>query len=249
MFHRRFGKGPAVIFQHGFLGGSGIWAPQIAHFSRNYDVIAPDLPGFAASGQLLPPESLEGFGSLLIKFLDEQSIDRFSLVGHSIGGMIALQVALDYPDRIDRLVLYGTAPSGASRERFESIEQSIARILSQGIDLQADIVVGTWFVAGAAAPYFEMARAAGSGLLATTAAKIMKSTSEWDVSDRLGEIKAPTLVICGDRDRSCPPNESLRLWRSIKNVDLAIVPNCSHCVHLERTDLFNGIVSDFLGSR
>ena len=93
-----------------------------------------------------------------------------------------------------------------------------------------------------------MAREAGRGLTAETAAAVMAGAEGWDVSARLSEIKSPTLVICGDRDRSCPPEESLRLYRGIAGATLAIVPRAAHGVHLEYPDLFNAILGNFLGA-
>ena len=98
MLHcRRFGEGRALVLLHGFLGGSGYWAPQISHFARMFEVIAPDLPGFAGSHAQPTPDTISGFAPVLLDFLDRISIGRFALVGHSLGGMVAQQIALDFP--------------------------------------------------------------------------------------------------------------------------------------------------------
>jgi 2-hydroxy-6-oxonona-2,4-dienedioate hydrolase len=125
---RRVGSGSSLILQHGFLGGSGYWEPQFAAFGRHFDVIAPDLPGFAGSGDIEAPDTLAGFAAALTGLLDKLRIERTMLLGHSMGSMIALQIALDHPERIDRLVLYGSASTGDLPGRFEPFEESIARI-------------------------------------------------------------------------------------------------------------------------
>lgn len=244
--YRRTGKGPVLVIQHGFLGGLDYWAPQVRYFARDFDVITPDLPGFAGSGGMSPPTTVAGFAPILIDFLDRLSIKRFTIMGHSLGGMVVQQMALDFPDRVERLILYGTAAIGGAPGRFESIDDSIKRVLATGISTHADKLVPTWFANGANDPYYAMCRKAGEGLTAESAVKIMKAASTWDITARLGEIKAPTLVICGDRDRACRPDHSIKAWQTIPNASLSIIPGCAHCAHLERPDIFNAIVGDFL---
>ena len=244
--YRRAGKGPVLVLQHGFLGGSSYWAPQISHFARRFDVIAPDMPGFAGSAAIRPPATVAGFAPTLIEFLDQLSVKRFTIMGHSLGGMVVQQLALDYPDRVERLILYGTAAIGGSPGRFETIDDSIKRVLASGIAVHADKLVPTWFANGADDPYYAMCRKAGEGLTAENAVKIMKAASTWDVTGRLGELRMPTLVICGDRDRACRPDHSIKAWQAIPNASLGIIPGCAHCAHLERPDIFNAIVGDFL---
>ena len=168
-FHR-YGTGRPLVLQHGFLGGGGYWEPQFAALGRHFDIVAPDLPGFAGSSKVHAPESIEGFASALITLFDRLGIGTTRLLGHSMGSMIALQMALDTPERIERLVLYGSASTGNLPDRFESVEASIARIESLGAEATADHIVPTWFVNGNAAPFARMCRAAGAG--ATTGAAI-----------------------------------------------------------------------------
>ena len=246
LHHHRDGSGPPLVLQHGFLGGSGYWLPQLAAFSRHFDVIAPDLPGFADSGEIDAPDSVAGFAGALLGLLDGLEIERTALLGHSMGSMVALQIALDHPDRVERLVLYGSACTGNLPKRFEPVEASIARLEKLGVDACADFIVPTWFVAGQAAPFFAMCREAGRGARTEAAILALRALAHWDVCERLEEVSAPTLVICGDRDRSTAPDQSYRLREGIADSRLCIVPGCAHNVHLERPELFSGIVLDFL---
>ncbi|MCB1743181.1 MAG: alpha/beta fold hydrolase [Gammaproteobacteria bacterium] len=247
--HLRHGSGPPLVLQHGFLGGAGYWIPHMATFGRHFDVIAPDLPGFAGSGHLAAPETVEGFAAALLNLLDELDIERTTLLGHSMGSMISLQIALDHPDRIERLVLYGSACTGNLPKRFETTQTSIARIRELGIEACADHIVPTWFVDGESAPYFKLCRDAGQGADAEGAVRALSALSRWDVGNRLGEIHRPVLVICGDRDRSTAPDQSYRLWQGIAGSELCVVPGCAHNVHLERPELFSSVVLDFLLKR
>lgn len=244
--YRQIGSGPSLVLQHGFLGGGGYWEPQLAMFGRHFNIIAPDLPGFAGSADAPVPDTLKGFAASLISLLDHLEVGRTMLLGHSMGSMVALQIALDYPERVDRLVLYGSASIGNLPSRFESVDASIERIESQGVDATADHIVPTWFVDGYQAPFAAMCREAGRGATVAATTRALRAISEWDVTDRLHEITTPALIICGDRDRSTTPDNSFRLSKALVNSELCIVPGCAHNVHLERPELFSSVVLDFL---
>ena len=130
-----------------------------------------------------------------------------------MGSMVALQIALDHPERLERVVLYGSACTGNLPDRFEPFEATIARLERLGVDACADFIVPTWFVDGEAAPYYTMCRDAGRGLHTETAIRTLRAFGEWDVCERLAEVSVPALVICGDLDRSTAPAQSYRVWR------------------------------------
>ncbi len=244
--HRRCGKGPPLVLQHGFLGGSGYFAPQMAHLGRTHDVIAADLPGFAGSAGEPTPDSIEGLSGALVGFLDELGIERFALLGHSMGGMVALQTALDRPDRVERLILYGTSASGSLPGRFETFERSIERIGEEGLEATAARITATWFVEGEAAALYPLCLEAGRGAGREAAIACLAAMPAWDVSNRLDTLAMPTLVVYGDRDRSYDLEDAVGLARGIPGARLSILPDCAHNVHLEKSDLFNQVVADFL---
>jgi 2-hydroxy-6-oxonona-2,4-dienedioate hydrolase len=244
--HRRFGSGRTVVLQHGFLGGGGYFAPAINHLAPHFDVIAPDLPGFAGSAGTPSPESLEGFTEVLVEFLSSIGVEKFSFLGHSTAGMIAQQIALDYPDRVERLVLYGTASAGELPQRFETFDQTIAKLESNGIDASARGLAAAWFVNGENDPFYEFCVSAGAGADLDSAIRTLRAVEKWRVTDRLNEIDMPTLIICGDMDCSTHPEESIALWRGIRGSKLCIVPDCAHNVHLEMPEVFNRVLSKFL---
>lgn len=246
LHHTRQGAGPALVLQHGFLGGGGYWAPQLPTLCRHFEVLTTDMPGFAGSAAEPVPQTMAGFAAALAGLLDALDLARVSLVGHSMGGMLALQFALDHPERLDRLVLYGTACSGRLPKRFETMEQTVERLREQGAEACAERIVPTWFVDGERAPHFPMCRAAGRGAATEGAIRAIQAIDAWDVSARLGEVHVPTLVLCGDRDRSTAPDQSMRLYEGIAGAQLAIVPGCAHNVHLERPELFNALLTTFL---
>lgn len=244
--YRRAGTGPTVVLQHGFLGGSGYWLPQIQYLCPRFDVIAPDLPGFASSARMAAPDSIDGFVSALIGLLDELGVGTFSLVGHSMGGSIAQQTALDHPDRLERVVFYGASSIGEIPGRFETIADSIEKLQEDGIDKTAVRFAKSWFLHGDDAPAFDFCLQAGRGATVDGATSALTAVKNWSSDDRLHEITTPALVICGDGDRGTPPQRSMRLFEGLPNARLAILPGAAHNLHLERPELFNQVVGDFL---
>ena len=245
--YTRFGKkGRTLVLVHGFLGGTGYWIPLATSLKDHFDVIAVDLPGFAGSADVPAPDSLSGYAGTIFAQMDALGIDSFSLLGFSMGGMIAQQAAIERADRIASLILYGSAGVGDLPNRFESWEASIERIRREGVEATADRTVATWFVDGTGHPYYATCREACRGANRDSCVTVMRAMQGWSALEQLRAIAAPTLVIVGDRDRSTRPSESIVLWEGIANSRLCVLPGCAHGAHMEMPDLFNRIVLDFL---
>jgi pimeloyl-ACP methyl ester carboxylesterase len=223
-----------------------MWQPQLDHFSRRFDVIAPSLAGFGASAHLQAPETIEGHACLLLDLLDDLGIEQFDLLGHSMGGMIVQQMATQAPGRVGALILYGTGPVGALPDRFESIETSRQRLQTDGLAATARRIAATWFVECDAAEGFATCLEAGRMASLQAALASLSAWERWDGTAALRSIEARTLIIWGDRDRSYGWLQPERLWRDIPGASLAVVPGAAHIVHLEKPGLFNAIVEDFL---
>ncbi len=163
-----------------------------------------------------------------------------------MGGMIAQQLALDYPKRVQSLILYGSAAVGDLPHRFESWEASIARLEQQGVEATTDKTVGTWFLQGKEHPYYAVCRAACSGANKESCIRVMRAMQGWSSLEWLKELTMPTLVLTGDKDKSTKVSDSVVLWEGIPGSELCILPNCAHGGHLEHASLFNRILSEFL---
>jgi len=246
LHHRRVGSGPALVLVHGFLGGIGEWEDLTAALAPSYDVIAVDLPGFGGSAQVPAPASVGGYGRLIVHILDALGIGNCTLFGHSLGAMIALQMALDCGGRIERLVLYGAASTGRLPDRFETFAATIERLRRVGVAAASEPIIASWFVQGRAQPAFAMYRRMAESARTEAAVAALEAVAAWQASDRLGEIAVPALVIGGDRDRSTNPAEQFRLWRGLPRGQLCLLPDCAHAAHLEQPELFRRIVARFL---
>lgn len=242
------GEGPPLVMVHGYLGGAGMWDGQFSAFSDRFFCIAPNLAGFGASAHLEAPESIEGHARLVFDALDERGIDTFRLLGHSMGGMVVQQMAAMAPGRMEKLVLYGTGPVGVLPDRFETIEASRRRIMDEGLAATAARIAATWFIEGTEADAYAACLAEGTRASLQAALASLTAWENWDGTAALASFPMPTLVIWGDGDRSYGWRQPETLWRTIPGCRLAVVPGCAHNAHMEKPEIFNLLVSDFLAS-
>ncbi|NKX45953.1 alpha/beta fold hydrolase [Roseicyclus persicicus] len=235
-----------VVLVHGYLGGSAQWSDLEAALAGRFRTVAIDLPGFGRASRISPPTSIEGFAEHVIADLDAMGIDRFNLVGHSMGGMIAQEIARRIAPRIGRLVLYGTGPIGSMPDRFEPIGVSLDRLLQDGVAVTARRIAATWLLHGEAHPAFATLSAIGAQADPWAAQTALTAMAAWDGRAGLPMLTMPSLVIWGDRDRSYRWAQVEQLWTNLPAASLAVIPGASHAAHAEKPQIFRLILEDFL---
>ena len=237
---------PTLVFVHGYLGGSQQWLDQVAFFSEYFNVITPDLPGYGLNNKQQSPESIGGLADYVFGELDKQGIDSFHLLGHSMGGMIVQEMVSRAPQRVEKLILYGTGPVGIMPGRFESIEESKQRLQDEGIESYASRISAKWFVQGTDCCAYQGCADIAVQASQQAAEVGLTAMEAWLGKHLLAKITSPTLVLWGDRDQSYLWALPEALWQGIPNASLSVVSGCSHAVHLEKPELFNAILLDFL---
>ncbi len=246
LYWQQQGEGPNIVLVHGFLGSGKIFEPLTSHLAQSYSVTTIDLPGFGESYDVPAPSKVEQLSSMVAETIQSANIENCSILGHSLGAMIALELSLQRPGLLEKMVLYGGCPNGYLPERFETTQESIDKIRVQGIDSVAAIIAAQWFRRGKEDPMYPLAKAAGKKSSEAAAIVHLKSWDYWKARGRLGEVNTPTLIICGDSDRSTHPDLSIEMWKKISGSQLFIAPNAGHIVHLEYQNEFNAIVEKFL---
>ena len=236
----------SLVFVHGYLGGSPQWANQADVFSRNFDVVTPDLPGFGLNNEMEPPQTIRGFATYVLDQLDRLGVSTFHLVGHSMGGMVVQEMTAIAPERVERLVLYGTGPVGLMPGRFETIDESRRRLTEEGVDATGRRIAATWFLQGENADQYDVCADLAVMASLPAAQAGLTAMEAWSGVAALSRIETSTLVIWGDGDRAYPWSQPEQLWREIEGARLAVIPGCSHAVHLEKPHLFNAMLADFL---
>ena len=246
IFTEDVGSGIPLVLVHGFLGSSDMWGPQIDFFKNNFRVIAPTLPGFGKSNKINSCNSIECMAKAILNSLETKNINKFNLLGHSMGGMIVQEIAKIAGENILKLICYSTGPMGDMPGRFETIDQSREKLKINGLKNTAYRIAKTWFTEEERAKYFYLCEEAGKQTSIEAADNGLIAMKNWDGVENLRNIKNKTLVVWGDQDKTYNFNQVKTLNDNIPNCNLKIIKGCSHNIHLEKPDEFNIIVEEFL---
>ena len=232
------GSGPlTVVLTHGLAAGEVTWARQVEALAPRYRVLTWDLRGHGRSAPNPGPCAIPDLAADLRAVLDAAGIAQAVVLGHSAGGVVAMQFALDHPERTAGLVLVGTASECNQRAR-DFYEDLAAIAETRGMDpVRRRLGVGA-----------EQARLAPTDP-ATFArvARAMASLNVAPLTPRLGEIHCPAQMIVGEKD-FLGAGGSVILHRQIAGSRLAIVPERGHGLFAEDPDGFNALLLDFLSS-
>lgn len=250
-----------VVFVHGLAGSWQNWLEQIPHFARERRVIAMDLPGFGHSEMPREPISIPGYGRCLDALLERLGVGRAAVVGNSMGGFIGAELAIQFPARVDRLVLVSAAGLSLEEKRDRQMlalarrTQNIAAFVTGWVAAQSDVLTRRprlrrllmQYVAYRAqdlpaALIAEQIRGSGKpGFIDALAA-----LTDYSIGDRAGEISCPTLIVWGEKDRLVPVRAAWEFERLIPDARAVVWPDTGHVAMLERPAAFNALVDEFL---
>lgn len=243
MFHSDLGPagGPALLLLHGAGGTHRHW-PEAMRALPGRRAIALDLPDHGASPGPAPA-GVPGLARSVLGLLDALGLERAVIAGHSMGGAVALTLALEAPARVAGLCLVGT---GARLRVSPAVLQAAADPAAMAAAADS---VAAWSFGEAASE--GLRREYVEGLLANAPGVVhgdFAACDAFDVMGRLGEIRAPALVICGSEDRLTPPRYSEFLRDRIAGARLEIVPGAGHMVMLEAPAEVARLVEGFLAA-
>jgi 2-hydroxymuconate-semialdehyde hydrolase len=249
------GSGETVLMVHG--SGPGVsalanWQHNIPTLAQRFRVLAPDIVGFGATERTDDiVYSLRTWTDHVWAFLDAHGTEKTAIVGNSLGGRIALQMATDRPDRITKMVLMGTPGVGmtpteglAALRAYEPSHHAMRELLRKyfAVDpaMITDELVEIRYAASIADGAYEAYRAmffdprhAGSELGIT--------------ENEVRTIATPILLVHGREDKVVPLQVSLKMLGLLPNADLHVFSACGHWTQIERADEFSALVTDYLG--
>ena len=240
------GIGFPLVLVHGYLGSSEMWCNQRDYFSKSCRVISPALPGFGESSGAQSLDSISKMAQFVIDILNERKIQKFNLLGHSMGGMIVQEIAKLAGDRINKLICFATGSIGEIPGRFEPIDETRKRLKEEGADISFSRVPKKWFVKGDKDKNYYLCSNAVQNVSSETADNALKAMKNWSGIDNLKNIKNETLIVWGDKDTSYNFDQVDTLNKNIKDSKLEIFQNCSHNVHLEEPEKFNNLIKSFI---
>ncbi len=251
------GDGHPVVFLHGSGPGATGWSnfgPNITTLSQRFRAIALDMPGWGKSDI-----EIAGGGTLattVAKVLDALGIERAALVGNSLGGMVALAFAVEYPDRCSHVITMGAPTPGqnlfsASGMESEGLRVLVATYRDPSPASFKRLVEVMCFDARFATDELAKERSDTAlqrpeQLQAFLEWRLFRLPSPDAVASKLPKLRVPTLAIHGRNDRTVHYENSLRLVSAIPNSRLVLLNRCGHWAQLEHAEEFNRLVGSFI---
>jgi pimeloyl-ACP methyl ester carboxylesterase len=256
------GEGPALVFVHGLSGSWPNWLEQLPVLADERRVIALDLPGFGHSPMPREQLSISGYARLLERLLDQLGVDAAAVVGNSMGGFIAAELAIAFPQRVERLALVSAA--GISTHQHPDVMRAVPTLTRLQRILTA---TGAWVASKSEAvarrprlrdAALEVVVRHPSRLPAALAAEQLRGAGkpgflqglqavlDYDIRERLPEIACPTLIVWGEKDRLISVEDADVFAELIPNSRKVIFDDTGHMAMLERPAAFNALLRDFL---
>ncbi|HZV72608.1 MAG TPA: alpha/beta fold hydrolase [Conexibacter sp.] len=254
------GSGPPLLFVHGLAGCWQNWLENMPRFAAAHRVIAVDLPGFGASPMAPERISIPGYARFLDTLCEALALDAAAVVGNSMGGYVAAELAISSPQRVERLML--VSPAGITAEHLHR----------DGVMAGARVVAAV--TTRAVSRHERLARRPGlrrialsfpvhhpDRLSAPLAHELMEGSGkpgflpameaimEHRISERLPQIACPTLVVWGEQDRVIPVRDAERFGALIPDARVVILPDTGHVAMLERPERFNALLEGFLAEQ
>jgi 2-hydroxy-6-oxonona-2,4-dienedioate hydrolase len=258
------GEGPPLVLLHGAGDNALDWRWVLPALARTHRVYAPDLPGSPESARPVADYSPAFLERFVAGFLDALEIEHAAVAGNSIGGLVALRLALSEPERVGSLVLVDSAGLGrAVNPVFTSV--NVPSIAEAAMPLWRTPVGAYQRAWGRAALLFarpsrsvpsewlaeqrRLARSPGylEAHLAVLRSQVSLAGQREVLVDRLPHLEMPTLVVWGARDRVFPVSQARAAVARLKKGSLSLIPDCGHMPHVECPDPFVATLKRFLG--
>ena len=251
------GEGPPVVLVHGLAGNWQNWLENIPRLAQERRVIAPDLPGFGESDRPAGEISMSGYGRTVDELCERLGLGEVALVGNSMGGFVAAETAIQFPERVERLVLVSAAGITSSNLRREPVMVWGRAAMMAGSRGAAEkhmaiarprlryLVFSTIMRhPSLIAPEMLWEMSSGAGRSAFRPA--LEAILDYDYRDRLPEIRSPTLVVWGGDDMLVPVEDAAEYERQIPEARRIVLKDTGHVPMIERPRTFNDHLIEFL---
>lgn len=239
---------PAVVLLHAIATHHGLWAPQIPVWSTRFRILSIDFPGHGASEPRSQINSIDAYADALAQVLIKESIETATLVGLSLGGMVAQAFGLMFPERVRSLALCNTS-ARTPPQMHEVWSQRKQDALQHGMTKQAPATLARWFTPGFAesAP-LHVARIAEMIESTTVAGYVaaIEAIQGLDLLDELPGLRMPVLVVAGRDDKAATPEIANAMSERLSDSSLVILDGAAHLSNVEQPVAFTETVGAFL---
>lgn len=242
---------PVLLMLHGIGGGAECFRPQLEYFAGDFHTVAWNMPGYGLS-PALPSVTFEALSESVAILLDELGAANAHVLGHSIGGMIAQQFAADHPEKVLSLTLAATSAAFGSKDgEFQKrfLEERL-RPLEQGASMAqlADSIIDSLIGESPDPDMLAVARQCMAGVSKAGYRANMECLVTFDLRKELGNIRAPTLLIAGEKDTNAPPAVMEKMASFIPGAEYRCLQKAGHLVNLEQPAAFNITLREFLNT-
>jgi len=249
LYYEATGAGEPLLFLHGLGSSTRDWSLQVEAFADRYRVITVDARGHGQSDKPPGPYSIPQMTADVVGLLERLDVPAAHVVGLSMGGMMAFQLAVDAPERVQSLTIVNSAPEMIPRTVREKMQiwsrELIVRLL--GMRKMGEVLADR-LLPGAEHTNLRQTfieRWAENDKRAYLAS--FRALVGWSVADRLGDIRCPTLVIAAEHDYT-PVALKEAYVAKMPNARLVVIPNSRHATPVERPDAFNDALAAFLAT-
>lgn len=243
------GHGSPLLIIHGGGDGARAWKKTVAPLAKRYTIYVPDLPGWGRSPALAGDYYIPELVDFMDNFSASLGLDRFHLMGHSLGGGIALSYALKFPKKVNKLVLVSSLCLGKEIALWVRALTALKMGHSVGTALHGMMRGIKWLVDSALAPvfHFEFVNPVSIASLSLGDKVVTLRHQSVVLLDRLSEVSAPTLIVWGGKDPVIPASQAYAAGELIPDCQVKVFADCGHSVYRERIAEFTGLVGKFLG--
>ncbi len=246
VFYRTTGKGAPLVFLHGFAEDSNIWQQQIVFFQEYFYLIIPDLPGTGKSA-FIKNANIETYAEIVKLIIDTESIQQFTMIGHSMGGYVTLAFAEKHPQLLKSFVLFHSSAFADNDEKIEARKKSIEFINNNGAySFLKTSIPGLFKNQNDTKPINNLIE---KGKNFTSEALTQYYTAMIKRPDRTSVLKTfpkPILFIIGEHDKAIPLESSLQQCYLPIQSHVHILKESAHMGMLEETEKANIILLNFL---
>jgi pimeloyl-ACP methyl ester carboxylesterase len=244
------GQGPALGLLHGIGSNGESFERLIELLSDRFRVIAWNAPGYGASAPLLgKTPSATDYANAAASLFDALATGPLHLLGHSLGAIVAGRFAVEFPDRVRKLVLANAASGYASAPpevRAKRLQERIDHVDQLGPRKLAETRWSALLAPGASAAAVETVKAGLRKLDADAYKQAAQMLANADLLTDAARIAAPTLVVCGTADQVTPESSNRKIAGAIRRARYRSLPNLGHISYAEDPETFAGVLADFL---
>lgn len=255
LYYECHGNGKPLLLVAGLASDSRSWQPIVEDLCQRYLVILPDNRGVGRTKPQDIETSIQHIADDCIALIGYLGLSSVTLLGHSMGGFVALDCAIRYPECVSKLILAGT--SAFNSERNNALFHDWLSYLRSGMDLEDWFRnVFYWIFSKR---LFENKETLDSALRFAVAypypqseiafEKQIKAIKEFNCREKLPDIRTKTLIICGKEDLLFPPEESVQVLQAIPKTSVSLIKDVAHSIHMENPQAFIGCISNFLSTR